>query len=354
MTRNRCIKAPFFENETLLDVSPTAKLLLIYLLRFADREGKTEERPVLFKREIYPAGELEILPLLSELEMAGEIIRYAAGDKRLIKIPRFRDYQKINSREPGSVYPEPAQGEEIHSAHGAAVQNIAPSHAKEGSGRVPGGFQTGSGTLPEPDFSHPYSLLTSNINNNIYINNEENLQHLKHAQNRGRDFEQMFLSFWGAFPKKVAKKDAMKAFKALKPDGELLSAMLSAIEKSKKSGKWDDAQFIPYPATWLRGERWKDETADAYSETQKAVVSSFNACLGEKLPEAEISLFNPARASRIDVFLTFEDGKADFYESYFRWVAQNCELPPNVGFDYVISRDGYGKIKSGQFCPVEQ
>ena len=70
-----------------------------------------------------------------------------------------------------------------------------------------------------------------------------------------------FDTFWKAYPKKVAKGDARKAWsqtEAIRPD---FATLLAAIEAQAKSDQWrkNDGQFIPYPATWLRQERWDDE-----------------------------------------------------------------------------------------------
>lgn len=69
-----------------------------------------------------------------------------------------------------------------------------------------------------------------------------------------------FNKFWKIYPKKVAKQDAVKAWKKLKPDEKLLAEILTALEKQKQSPQWrkDGGQFIPYPATWLNGRRWED------------------------------------------------------------------------------------------------
>ena len=68
-----------------------------------------------------------------------------------------------------------------------------------------------------------------------------------------------FDEFWNAYPKKVAKKDAMKAFSEIKPDPDLFGEILQGIERHKKSLQWQNRQYIPHPATYLRGERWTDE-----------------------------------------------------------------------------------------------
>ena len=70
-----------------------------------------------------------------------------------------------------------------------------------------------------------------------------------------------FDTFWKAYPKKVAKADARKAWlqtKDVRPDTETL---LKAIAAQCRTEQWmrGAGQFIPYPATWIRGERWEDE-----------------------------------------------------------------------------------------------
>lgn len=73
-----------------------------------------------------------------------------------------------------------------------------------------------------------------------------------------------FESFWSAYPKKKAKGDAQAAWKKLKPNADLIGAILEAIEVQKTSEDWtkENSKFIPYPATWLNGRRWEDENAD--------------------------------------------------------------------------------------------
>ena len=64
-----------------------------------------------------------------------------------------------------------------------------------------------------------------------------------------------FESFWNVYPKKVAKKEAFKAFKKIKTP---VSVLIDAVEKQKKSDQWtrNHGQYIPYPTTWLNQERW--------------------------------------------------------------------------------------------------
>lgn len=67
--------------------------------------------------------------------------------------------------------------------------------------------------------------------------------------------------FWDAYPRKVSKPHAIKAWNKLKPGDDLVQTILGAIRDQAKSAQWlrDDGQYIPHPATWLNNRRWEDE-----------------------------------------------------------------------------------------------
>ena len=70
-----------------------------------------------------------------------------------------------------------------------------------------------------------------------------------------------FLTFWSAYPKKVSKKDAVKAWKSLAPNDELVNRIVADVQR-RCAGEWagkDRFQYIPYPATYLRKCRWEDD-----------------------------------------------------------------------------------------------
>ena len=72
---------------------------------------------------------------------------------------------------------------------------------------------------------------------------------------------ELFEKFWAAYPKKVGKQAAQKAWSRLKPNNELTETILQAIERQKSSIQWstNNGQFIPNPTTWLNQGRWEDE-----------------------------------------------------------------------------------------------
>jgi uncharacterized protein YdaU (DUF1376 family) len=72
---------------------------------------------------------------------------------------------------------------------------------------------------------------------------------------------ELFNVFWSAYPKHVAKKDAIRAFEKLPPGREVLDSILAAIAVQSESLDWqkNGGQYIPHPATWLNARRWEDE-----------------------------------------------------------------------------------------------
>lgn len=74
-----------------------------------------------------------------------------------------------------------------------------------------------------------------------------------------------FDDFWQKYPKKVAKKDAMKAWIKLNPESQ--QKAFEALPLHCK--RWDDPQYIPHAATWLNGERFEDELPEAAEKVVK-------------------------------------------------------------------------------------
>lgn len=77
-----------------------------------------------------------------------------------------------------------------------------------------------------------------------------------HAKSDGFD------RFWEAYPRKVGKGAARKAFDRAVPklksaDREPLLTLLTALDRVRPT--WDDPDFIPHASTWLNEERWDDE-----------------------------------------------------------------------------------------------
>lgn len=70
-----------------------------------------------------------------------------------------------------------------------------------------------------------------------------------------------FDMFWIAYPKKVGKEAARKAWAKANPN---LATVLNAIEWQKVSPQWfkNNGQYIPNPSTWINQHRWEDERTE--------------------------------------------------------------------------------------------
>jgi hypothetical protein len=103
--------------------------------------------------------------------------------------------------------------------------------------------------------------------------------------------DQDFETFWAAWPRKVAKADARKAWNAtrnIRPD---LQTILTAVHAACRTEQWmrGGGQFIPYPATWIRGERWEDQ----HTVTLAGVVNEkpwYESATGIEAKGAELGL----------------------------------------------------------------
>ena len=67
-----------------------------------------------------------------------------------------------------------------------------------------------------------------------------------------------FEKFWAAYPRKIGKAAARRAFAQTDVP---LETLLAAIGEQKRSEQWrkEGGSYIPSPATWLSQGRWEDE-----------------------------------------------------------------------------------------------
>jgi len=73
-------------------------------------------------------------------------------------------------------------------------------------------------------------------------------------------YSEDFKAFWKAYPRKVGKLAAAKAWAHAK-EKPTMDIILAAIDNQRKCQQWikDGGDFIPHPATWLNQGRWDDE-----------------------------------------------------------------------------------------------
>ncbi|WP_116654404.1 hypothetical protein [Pelagibacterium sediminicola] len=229
MSRIRSIHPGFFTDEDLVQVSGMARLLFIGLGVEADDKGAFEWKPLTIKMRIFPADNVSVDDLLSELEGIGAICAYEVGGRRYGAIRNFRKFQRPKS--PNDIHPMP---DEIRIYVGLEVvpSEPIPKHFPNASEIAPQ-MEDGGGKMEEEG--------------------EEETRDARGPSPADRKFEE----FWLAYPHKVGKRDAMKAWRRARKraDFEIIMAGLRAY-----AGKTDDRPWCN-PSTWLNQDRWGDQPA---------------------------------------------------------------------------------------------
>lgn len=78
------------------------------------------------------------------------------------------------------------------------------------------------------------------------------------------DSDDGFEVFWSDYPRKEAKVDARKAWRQGKHTRATAHAIQDALQWQTQQKNWQESKrYIPLPASYIRGERWKDEKIDA-------------------------------------------------------------------------------------------
>lgn len=86
-----------------------------------------------------------------------------------------------------------------------------------------------------------------------------------------------FLRFWAAYPNKVAKGAAARAW----PGDDLTDSILAALEWQVPT--WTDPRYIAHPATWLNARRWLDEKTTMFKQHNRdPSVGHYRATVDEE------------------------------------------------------------------------
>lgn len=135
MSRARNIKPGFFENETLAECDPLARILFAALWCQADRAGRLEDRPTRLKAKCLPYDHCNVDALLAQLAEREFILRYEVDGKKYIQVIEFLKHQNPHSREkpssiPAHVVPKHNQGDaeaQPRQVQGQEIKSFSPA-----------------------------------------------------------------------------------------------------------------------------------------------------------------------------------------------------------------------------------
>ncbi len=244
---NRIIKDSIQRSEKINTLTDFQFRLWVHLITYVDDYGRGDARPAIIRGTIFPLRERmtnkDIEKGLADLAGAGCVGLYKVDGKPYLYFPNWEEHQRVRTKVSKCPAPEDCDIENNSAADCGELPQIAA--------RIQN---------PNPE-------------------SESRIQNTETEDARRRaecDFE----LFWKAYPRKVEKQKALKAFQKVKVPVEIL---LNAITEQKQSAQWkkNDGEFIPYPTNWLNEGRWEDELAKS-SEIPKGASGT----LGEAEREA--------------------------------------------------------------------
>jgi hypothetical protein len=240
MPRIRSIKPEFWTSKTIARLSRDSRLFFIGLWNYADDMGVLLDSDRKILGDLFPFDEdltvKNIAAWKSELVKQNLIVCVSYNSKEFIIIRAWKEHQKIDNPSKKSWLSQ----ETIESL--SSGYRESPEKVTVGLGIGDWGMRNGEGGDIDRQ-SEDVQESPDNV--------------LKQASSvYAPDFE----DFWKAYPRKVGKGAAFKAWKKEDPD---LADVLQALEWQIKQNQWvkDGGQFIPHPATWLNQRRWEDEAA---------------------------------------------------------------------------------------------
>ena len=237
---NRIIKESICKSEKISSLTDFQFRLWVHLITYVDDYGRGDARPAIIRGAIFPLRERmtnkDIEKGLADLAGAGCVGLYQVDGKPYLYFPNWEEHQRVRTKVSKCPAPEERDSQE----HSAAD----------------------CGELPQ---------IAARIQN---PNPESRIQNPESEDPRMRT-ESDFDLFWKAYPRKVGKQKALKAFKKVTVPVE---ALLAAIAVQKQSAQWkkNNGEFIPHPTTWLNEGRWDDELAES-SEIPKGASGTLGA-----------------------------------------------------------------------------
>ncbi len=111
MSSKRMVSGKLFEDEFFCGLTIIERLLWIGLISgMADDQGRFLDKPILIKSRLFlyddQIDEVLIEKAMRHLEEGGIIVRYAAGDKKLVQIKDWWQHQAPSWASP-SMFPAP-------------------------------------------------------------------------------------------------------------------------------------------------------------------------------------------------------------------------------------------------------
>jgi hypothetical protein len=253
MARMRYIKPEFWTDSRMVALTRDARLLYIGTWNFAlCDKGHLEDDPLRLKMQIFPADDVDIPALLGELMAAKRIIRVTDGQCTWLQIVHLGAHQKVDPRwtpRCPACKTTANLSETQESLGGALTSANAATQAPETlldenpSGTLLNSPQEGRGGEGIGERQTPSSPATP----------------ATVTQPGERIRAGLFDTFWAAYPRKVGKATARRAFDAAIRRTGNPTLVIDGARRLATDPNLPEREFIPHPPTWLNRDGWEDE-----------------------------------------------------------------------------------------------
>jgi hypothetical protein len=249
--RIRTIKPEFYRSEDIAALPRDVRLLFIGLWSYVDDNGVgiDDYRQIaadLFALEEDPKETRDwVRESLATLSRVSLTVHYKINGRAYLFIPSWDRHQKIDK--PGKArYPRPPADYTPPTSDNdpGGGQLATPSRDLRETPGPGTGEQGNRGTEKNPSCALPDDA-------NFLITADAVT---------GGGIEAEFETWWAQWPRKIAKKDALAAYKRARKKkitaARLLGTAAAQIEAWRAAGREQDK--IPHATTWLNQERWND------------------------------------------------------------------------------------------------
>lgn len=196
---------------------------------------------------VYRSIDLDELVIRKRRCKCGRRWRTVEHDEALTWKANKRSLAGSNDRQPGSLVTTNGTSD-----HKGVISS--PEMVISGS-NDPRGGRGGSVSGTDP-FSG--SALSSGVEASGFVTPQGIDRPRAIRRRRPHEYQQDFIAFWDAYPKKVGKGGAFISWERQAPD---LPLVLAALAWQRQLPDWlkDAGAYVPNPATYLNQRRWEDE-----------------------------------------------------------------------------------------------
>lgn len=273
MPRIRTIKPEFWSSPGVTAMSAPARLTFIGMWNWADDSGKGTYNPRELMGFIFPNDEemtvADFRLLCAEIRRHVAVRFYDVAGRHYYMIPSWKKHQSRHAKHTGSKLPPPEDGQEIDPANMQVIDTVAESPRNSAESRrnsaacdresaIGTGEQGNRGTDSQY-LDQTFDFRTSGSQTDGSIESDPPAKPKPH---RPKDPPE-FTEFWDAYPRKVGKDRARKAFasacRRATPEEIIEGAKRLAADPNLPKRDDPDWRYVKHPTTWLNGGCWQDD-----------------------------------------------------------------------------------------------